>query len=118
AHFDNHLMNLELVRRGLADAVLFSPKNEILNIADAVYGKSILIQRGTFRPVTNTHIDVLSKGIAQIQGDIQKVENKNLEILPIMELTMHNLQAADGHINEKDFLARVETLTSLGFHVL
>ncbi|MNK51251.1 hypothetical protein D3C87_701490 [compost metagenome] len=116
-HFDNHLMNLELVHRGLAEAVLFSPKNEILNIADAVYGKSILIQRGTFRPVTTTHVDVLSKGIAQIQGDIRQVEGKDLDALPIMELTMHNLQA-DGHINEKDFLARVETLTSLGFHVL
>lgn len=118
SHYDNHLMNLELVRRGLAEAVLFSPKKEILNIADAIYGKSILIQRGTFRPVTNTHVDVLTKGIAQIKGDIKALEGKDLDILPIMELTMHNLQSADGHINEKDFLARVETLTSLGFHVL
>ncbi len=35
----------------------------------------------------------------------------------MMELTMHNLQM-DGHVNEKDFLARIETLTSLGLHVL
>ncbi|MNL32467.1 hypothetical protein D3C87_1543200 [compost metagenome] len=44
-------------------------------------------------------------------------EGKNLQVLPIMELTMHNLQT-DGHVNEKDFLDRVETLTALGFHVL
>ncbi|WII73679.1 hypothetical protein QJS83_07300 [Bdellovibrio sp. 22V] len=116
-HFDAHLMNLELVRRGLAEAILFSPKNEILNVSDAVYGKSLLIQRGTFRPVTSTHLDVLQKGLVQIRDDVQKSEGKELEILPIMELTMHNLQT-DGHINEKDFLARVEVLTSLGFHVL
>ncbi|MGZ3786286.1 MAG: hypothetical protein ACXWR0_17600, partial [Bdellovibrio sp.] len=64
-HFDYRLMNLELVRRGLAEAILFSPNNEILNISDAVYGQSLLIQRGTFRPVTITHLDVLQKGLAQ-----------------------------------------------------
>ncbi len=117
AHFDNRLMNLELVRRGMAEAILFSPKNEILNIADAVYGRSLLIQRGTFRPVTTTHLDVLQKGLLQIKADSLKSEGKEIEVLPMLELTMHNLQT-DGHINEKDFLARVETLTSLGHHVL
>lgn len=117
AHFDVRLMNLQLVHRGLADAILFSPKNEILNISDAVYGKSLLIQRGTFRPVTVTHVDVLQKGIAQLKEDVKKCESKELEVLPMMELTMHNLQT-DGHINEKDFLDRVETLTSMGLHVM
>lgn len=116
-HFDYRLMNLELVRRGLAEAILFSPNNEILNIADAVYGKSLLIQRGTFRPVTVTHLDVLQKGLTQIKNDVLASEGKDLPVLPMMELTMHNLQM-DGHLNEKDFLARVETLTSLGLHVL
>lgn len=115
--FDNRLLNLELVRRGLAEAILFSPKNEILNVADAVYGKSLLIQRGTFRPVTATHLDVMQKGLLQIREDILKSEGKDIEVLPVMELTMHNLQA-DGHLNEKDFLARVELLTASGFHVL
>ncbi|MGZ3771007.1 MAG: hypothetical protein ACXVCP_04540, partial [Bdellovibrio sp.] len=116
-HFDERLMNLELVRRGLAEAILFSPNNEILNISDAIYGKSLLIQRGTFRPVTITHLDVLQKGLAQIKQDIVQSEGKELTVIPMMELTMHNLQM-DGHLNEKDFLARVETLTSLGLHVL
>lgn len=116
-HFDERLMNLELVRRGLAEAILFSPNNEILNVADAVYGKSLLIQRGTFRPVTNTHMDVLQKGLVQMKDDIKKIEGKDLEVLPMMELTMHNLQNG-GEVNEKDFLERVESLTSLGCHVL
>lgn len=116
-HFNEKLMNLELVRRGLAEAILFSPQNEILNVSDAIYGKSLLIQRGTFRPVTVTHLDVLQKGLSQMKNDILQIEGKNLDVLPIMELTMHNL-TTDGHVNEKDFLARVETLTSLGLHVL
>lgn len=116
-HFDVRLMNLELVRRGLAEAILFSPKNEILNVSDAIYGKSLLIQRGTYRPVTVTHMDVLKKGLEQMKDDVLKTEGKALEVLPIMELTMHNL-TTDGHVNEKDFLDRVETLTSQGVHVL
>ncbi|WP_374027369.1 hypothetical protein ACES2J_11895 [Bdellovibrio bacteriovorus] len=116
-HFDVRLMNLELVRRGLAEAILFSPKNEILNVSDAIYGKSLLIQRGTYRPVTVTHMDVLKKGLEQIKDDVLKSEGKALDVLPIMELTMHNL-TTDGHVNEKDFLERVETLTSQGVHVL
>lgn len=116
-HFDYRLMNLELVRRGLAEAILFSPNNEILNVSDAVYGKSLLIQRGTFRPVTVTHLDVLQKGLTQIKNDILESEGQERPVLPIMELTMHTLHM-DGHLNEKDFLARIETLTSLGLHVL
>ncbi|UYL07550.1 hypothetical protein B9G69_010890 [Bdellovibrio sp. SKB1291214] len=116
-HFDNRLMNLELVHRGLAEAIMFSPKNEILNVSDAVYGKALLIQRGTFRPVTTTHIDVIQKGVAQMRADVKATEGKDIEILPVMELTMHNL-LADGDVNEKDFLERVEMLTSLGYHVM
>lgn len=117
AQFNDRLMNLELVRRGLSEAILFSPEKEILNVSDAIYGKSILIQRGTFRPVTKTHVDVLEKGIAQLEQDVKKVEGAAVPVLSMMEITMDNLQA-DGDINEKDFLARVEILCSLGHHVL
>ncbi len=117
AHFDNRLMNLELVRKGLAEAILFSPDKEILNIPDAIYGKALLLQRGTFRPVTNTHMDILNKGVAQLKQDVKKIEGKETPILPLMEMTMDNLQA-DGQLDEKDFLARVETLCALGQHVL
>lgn len=117
AHFNQRLMNLELVRKGLAEAILFSPQNEILNVSDAIYGKSLLIQRGTFRPLTITHLDVLQKGLKQLEGDIQKHEGKKVPVLPIMELTMHNL-TTDGNINEKDFLARIEALTAAGQYVM
>lgn len=119
AHFDHRLVNLELVRRGLSECILFSPDMEIMNIADAIYKKNLLIQRGTFRPVTVTHEDVMKKGLSQLEAEIATKANgdEKLPILHMMELTMHNLQQ-DGHINEKDFLARVEMLCKLGHHVL
>ncbi len=113
-HINNHLMNLELVRRGLAEAVLFGPDQSILTISDELYQKPVVIQRGIYRPVTKTHVDVLEKGVAQFQKDFPK-ESKDATIM--FELTMHNLQQ-DGHIQEKDFLDRVTSLCSIGHHVL
>ena len=114
AHINSHLMNLELVRRGLSDAILFGPDKSILNISDEVYGKSLIVQRGTFRPVTDTHLDLLSKGSHQFSQDFPEESKKTLKLF---ELTMQNL-ALDGDINEIDFLDRVNSLCSLGGHVL
>ena len=71
-HINNHLMNLELVRKGLADAVMFGPDQSILTISEELFQKSVIIQRGTYRPVTKTHVDVLDKGIAQFISTIVK----------------------------------------------
>jgi hypothetical protein len=107
-------MNLELVRRGLAEAILFSPSKEILHVSDAVYKKALLIQRGTYRPVTNTHLDVLKKGLDHFKKDFKL---KDDQCLSMMELTMRGLQT-EGTVNEKDFLDRIEILCGLGQHVL
>jgi hypothetical protein len=115
-HLNPYLTNLELVRRGLAEAVLFGPNKEILHISDAVYKKAVLLQRGYYRPVTKTHVDVLTKGIEHFTKDYKLAAN---QCLPIMEITMKTLkQAEDGEVNDKDFLDRIETLCSLGQHVL
>lgn len=113
-HINNHLMNLELVRKGLADAALFGPDQKILTISDELFQKSVIIQRGTYRPVTTTHLDVNEKGTAQFKKDFPE-DSKKTEVL--FELTMQNL-AQDGHIQEKDFLDRVNSLCSLGHKVL
>lgn len=114
-HFNPHLMNLELVHRGLSEAVLFGPNKEILHVSDAAYKKALLIQRGTYRPVTKTHLDVLSKGLTHFKKDFNL---KDDQCLSVMELTMRNLQQPDGEVDTKDFLDRIETICSLGQHVL
>lgn len=113
--FNPHLTSLELVHRGLSEAVLFSPNKEILHVPDAVYKKAVLLQRGTYRPVTKTHLDVLSKGLTHFKKDFGLQDS---QCLSIMELTMRNLLSDGGEVNEKDFLDRIETLCSQGQHVL
>lgn len=115
AHINNHLMNLSLVRRGLSEAVMFGPDGNILNTSDELFQKSVLIQRGTYRPITTTHIDVLEKGLSQFEKEFAKETKKSMVLF---ELTMHSLEQEDGHIHEKDFLDRVKSLCSLGRHVL
>ncbi len=117
SHFDHRLMNLELVRRDYAEAILFSPQFEILNFADAVYNKCLLIQRGTFRPITQTHLDVLSKGSHQLEQDCLQIIGKKLNCLPIVEITTSG-SSQDPTLTKEDLLARAETLAACGLHVL
>lgn len=113
-HINTHLANLEFVRTGYADAVLFGPDQKILNISDELFKKNVIIQRGTYRPVTKTHVDVLEKGLEQFKKD---TKSTNKDTIVMFELTMHNL-TQDGQLHEKDFLDRVTALCSLGHHVL
>lgn len=113
-HINNHLMNLELVRRGLADAALFGPQQKILTISEELFQKSVILQRGTYRPVTTTHLDVHEKGINQFKKDFPD-DSKKCAVL--FEMTMQNL-AQKGHVQEMDFLDRVNSLCSLGHNVL
>jgi hypothetical protein len=121
AHLNNHLLNLELVRRGLADAILFGPDESILSLSDEIYGKPLLIQRGNFRPVTTTHLDLIEKGQAQFKKEFSDSPSP----LVLFELTMQSLRGAhageqvqsDG-LDERDFLERVRALARTGHHVL
>lgn len=112
--FNNKLLNLELVRKGLADAVLFDPQEEILSISDAVFKKPLVIQRGSYRPVTNSHLDVLEKGLVEFKRDFKSSAQ---DALVIFELPMHSFEEGD-KIDEQDFLDRVRCLCALGQHVL
>ncbi|GIL16513.1 MAG: hypothetical protein BroJett040_02640 [Oligoflexia bacterium] len=113
AHINNHLMNLELVRRHLAEAVVFTPDQNIITVADAVYGKPLIVERGSFRPVTNAHLDLLQKGIQQFHLSFPKEKDP----LILFEMTMNALQV-QGKFDERDFLNRVRALTSLGYPVM
>lgn len=116
-HFDNRKMNLELVKHHLAEAVLFAPKSlnnsdQILNIGDTVWNKGLLIQRGFYRPITNSHLDVLSKGHEQLKLEMKSQKLKPSDIIPILEIS------SEFGIDIEDFIHRIEIITGLGYHLL
>ena len=110
AQIDNRLMALYLVQFGLTNAVMFGPKGEVLQPSEVFYKKAILVERGSFRPVTHVNVDMLNCGTAQF---VQEPDVKGKDVVVIMEITMNNLLAA-GALDAQDFLQRVDLLGELG----
>src|ERR1700726_1051916 len=111
---DNRLMRLKLVEYGLTNAVMFSPKEEVLQPSEVLHRKAIVVERGSFRPVTLVNEDMMRCALAQF---LQEPALKGVDVVVLMEITMHNLLAS-GNIDHKDFLDRVDTLAAIGNNVL
>ena len=58
--FDNRAAALRLVRLGLTDAVLFGPEGDPQVPSEYFYKRSVLVARGTFRPVSLVNEDMLA----------------------------------------------------------
>ena len=114
AAVDNRLMSLQLVQRGLTNAAMIAANGEVVQPAEALYKKAILVERGSFRPVTNVTIDMLECALAQF---VQEPQVQGQEVISLMEMTMKNLTTEAG-IDHQDFLARADILGALGKTVL
>ncbi|MCB0411077.1 MAG: hypothetical protein KDD22_01035, partial [Bdellovibrionales bacterium] len=110
---DQRLSALELVRQGLTEVVVFDPQGHVQLASELLYQRPCLIFRGTFRPVTNTNLEILEKSKEQFINC--GVDPKRMRAL--FELTMHSL-TDEGKLNKQDFLDRVDTLTALGHPVM
>jgi hypothetical protein len=111
---DNRLMALQLVREGLTEAAMFTAQGEAIQWAEALYQKPVLIQRGSFRPVTRATLDVLERGLEQF---LEEPDLKGEQPQVLMEMTLRHLTSDHG-IDATDFLQRAETLRALGKTVL
>ena len=107
---DNRIMNLHLVRKGLTQAVIFSPEGKVELAANALYKKAVLVERGSFRPVTKVNVNMLKCAGAQF---IQEPSVSDKNIIVLAEITMKNLQAS-GQIDYEDFLHRIDSLGTTG----
>lgn len=111
---DNRLMSLHLVQFGLTNAVMFGPNQEVLQPSEVLRRKALLVERGSFRPVTHVNVDMLNCACAQF---MQEPAVQGKELIVLMEITMNNLLAA-GDIDAEDFLSRVDLLGEIGLTVL
>lgn len=112
--FDDRLLNLQLLEKGLTDAVLFNSKGEVTLSSDELYKKNILIARGSYRPPTLVNIDLMKSGIDNFSKD---TKSKPQDIVNLAEITISNLNTAGEYAHE-DFLARVDLLSSINQPVL
>jgi hypothetical protein len=93
---------------------MFTADGEVVQAAEVLHKKPILLERGSFRPVTHLTMDMLDAAHSLF---IREPTVAGEEIVVLMEMTLKNLSAA-GEIDHIDFLDRVDTLGALGRTVL
>jgi hypothetical protein len=115
AGVDNRLASLKLVQKGLTNAALFTASGKVVQPSDVFYKKSILVQRGSFRPATKVTADMLRGAMAQF---VQEPGVDPAQMVVVFEMTLENLQADGDVIDPQDFLDRADILAALGHTVL
>ena len=113
-HVDNRVMSLKLVQLGLSGAAMFGPSGEVLQPSELLRKRPILVERGSFRPVTKVNMDMVRAAHERFSGE---PEVKDKTVVELMEITMRNLLAS-GEIDLSDFLARADALGAVGKTVL
>ncbi|MBV9126778.1 MAG: TonB-dependent receptor, partial [Verrucomicrobia bacterium] len=81
---------------------------------EAIYKKAVLVERGSFRPVTHTTQDILDCAQERFVREAKVTGN---EAITLMEITMQNLLSG-GQLDHTDFLDRVDVLGKLGRTVI
>src|SRR5712672_155988 len=113
-HVDNRVMSLKLVQLGLSGAAMFGPSGEVLQPSEVLRKRPVLVERGSFRPVTKVNIDMVRSARERFAAETNVQAD---QIVELMEITMHNLLAT-GKIDMSDFLARTDVLAAAGKTVL
>src|SRR5581483_700753 len=85
---DNRLISLQLVELGLTNAAMFTAQGEVVQPGEVLYHKAVLIERGSFRPITNVTLDMLDRAKKQIQVDNPSDAG---DCVVLMEMTLSNL---------------------------
>lgn len=114
AQVDNRRMSLQLIDSELTDALIFSPDGQVCQASDVLFGKPLLVMRGTFRPVTTTHTEIVQASLKQLQ-DSGQLAGEDVNVL--FEISLSQLMTG-GEFDHQDFLNRVDTLTALNHHVM
>ncbi len=114
AGIDNRLMALRLVQYGLSSAAMFQSDGKVVQPADALYKKSVLVERSRFRPPTNLNINLLDSAYAAF---CKEPDVNPDDIIVLSEMTLHNLVEGE-EIDVEDYLHRAEILCALGKHVM
>ena len=114
-HVDNRLCALQLVQSGLTDAAMFNKEGEVVQAADALYKRPILLLRGSFNPVLHLHLDMIRQARAVFLPEINEEEGDRA--VELCEISTNNL-LRDGELDHENFIHRADALQALGKTVL
>lgn len=113
--FDNRLCSLALVEGGLTESAMFRPDGEVVQAAEALYKRPILLLRGSFDPVSKLHLQMLEQARTVFSDALEPGEQENT--IELCEMTMANLLRGKA-VDHVDFIDRCDALQALGKTVL
>jgi len=111
AGVDHRVMSLQLVQQRLTNAALFSPAGEVLEPAELLYRAPVVIERGSFRPVTKVADDMLTRALERLS---REPDLGGRSPVVLMEMTLRHLRSPGEEVVHADFLERVDALRALG----
>ena len=111
---DNRIMALRLVQHGLTHVTMFQPDGKLVQPAEVLFRKAVLVERSRFCPPTNLTINLLDCAYDAFCGETNVDSN---DVIVFSEMTLYNLRDGDD-INIEDFLQRVDILSALGKNVM
>ncbi len=111
---DNRLMALQLVEQWLTEAAMFTADGETIIPGELLWKKPVLVERGSFRPLTNPMLDMMERGQEHF---IREKCAPGEQPVVLFEMTLRQLQVGN-KIDHQDFLDRVDTLAALGKPVM
>ncbi|MFA8301014.1 MAG: hypothetical protein ACEPOV_12675 [Hyphomicrobiales bacterium] len=113
-YIDNRLLAVQLVKEGMSPAMMFDRSGEVQQPSEMLYKKNVLAFRGSFRPITYVGFDMLKTSYSIFKHDEDYTKK---DTLALCEMTLNNI-LEDGHIDERDFLDRVNLLNGMGQNVM
>jgi len=114
AGVDNRLTSLQLVELGFTDAAMFTAAGEVVQPSEVLHKRPILVERGTFRPVTTLTYDLLRCAREQF---LEEPSVRGQQPMVLAEMTLRTF-IPEPEVGHADFLARADILGALGFDVL
>ena len=87
-HVDNRAVSLKLVQLGLSGAAMFGPSGNVLQPSEVLRKKPVLVERGSFRPVTKVNIDMIDCALAQFSADLAVPPE---QVVDLMEINLRQL---------------------------
>ncbi len=109
-NIDHHSTCIQLVRLGLAHAIVFGPDQEVVEPLSVLYKRPVVIERGSFRSARPIFAHMLEHSAQQLA---EETPETGRDPVALLEISIHNMLA---QITEDDaeLVDRVERLNALG----
>ena len=112
---DNRLLSMLSVKQGLTEVAMFGPDGQNVHPSEFLYKKFVMVFRGSFRPPTLTHVDMINTGYTSFKN-ADEVDGERTFLLT--EIPLDSLCLDQEEPDQKDFLDRAILLNALGHTVV